>query len=83
MIIIAPNSKSGLGKVEEGLKNYSSPKSILSKLGKKPRVAVNLPRFKLECTIPLVPMLKKVVSLYFFKIFHNLTTYCVYSYNVR
>jgi len=78
MIIIAPNSKSGLGKVEEGLENYS-PESILSNLFARHKVAVNLPRFKLECTIPLVPMLKKVICTSRYLVMK----YCVDSYNVR
>lgn len=59
MIIIAPKEKTGLSRVEEGLKKYT-PQAIFDNLYATEKVIVRLPRFKIESTMPLVPTLRKV-----------------------
>ncbi len=62
MIIIAPKQKSGgLDKVEQGLRKYS-PETILNNLYSSDEIILRLPRFKMESTLNLVPILKKVSS---------------------
>jgi len=59
MIIIAPNTKTGVNKVENNLKKYT-PERILGDL-KKRKVDVRLPRFDFICTIDCIPILRKVL----------------------
>ncbi|OXA56584.1 Serpin B8 [Folsomia candida] len=59
MIIIAPKEKTGLSRVEEGLKKYT-PQAIFDNLYATEKVIVRLPRFKIESTMPLVPTLRKM-----------------------
>jgi len=59
MIVMAPNSKTGLAKIENGLSSLT-PDVVLPKLRSGKSVSVSLPKFKIECKHNLVPLLQQV-----------------------
>ena len=72
MIIYVPKHRTGLSKIEEGLKQLS-PSQVLGQMSTSDTVQVYLPRFKIESTISLVEPLKKVIINFKFNIVISIT----------